>query len=353
MLAGLCLVAGGGCAIDADCAEPRAAGWVDLGPAPFDLTDGHTSVWSGEEIVIWGLGGDTAVGWTATPESCGTEMVWRNTPASPIDDRIGHSAVWTGEEMIVWGGQTADGLVADGAAYRPSSMSWRKIAPSPLRAREQHVAVWTGEEMLVFGGRVDLRNVYAADLAAHDPATDSWHMLQEAPIWPRVRAAYAWGEGALYVWGGIGDAGETGEYADGAVYTVASGEWRTLPVAPLGPRFAAVAAIHDGHLIVAGGLTTVGFHDVEAAVFDPEAATWEVLSLEAPPSWAVGGVADSAFILPTSSGGYQMGSWFQYRDRSPQIGNGASAVSIGDAVIVLGGDIPPGIPSRRVLRFDA
>jgi hypothetical protein len=66
--------------------------------------------------------------------------------------RAGHTAVWTGSEMIVWGGSDRVGELATGARYDPATDTWTPTstvgAPSPM---EGHTAVWTGKEMIVWG----------------------------------------------------------------------------------------------------------------------------------------------------------------------------------------------------------
>ena len=69
-----------------------------------------------------------------------------NAPAG----RAGHTAVWTGSEMIVWGGAVDN---TTGGRYDPSTDSW--IATSTTNApagRYWHTAVWTGSQMIVWGG---------------------------------------------------------------------------------------------------------------------------------------------------------------------------------------------------------
>jgi hypothetical protein len=54
---------------------------------------------------------------------------WTDLPRPPIDlDRVGHTAIWTGDEIIVWGGATTEFAgpnnlatvpLRDGARYRP------------------------------------------------------------------------------------------------------------------------------------------------------------------------------------------------------------------------------------------
>ncbi len=67
---------------------------------------GHTAVWTGSEMIVWsgmngGNGKFTNTGGRYEPE---TDQ-WLPLPLENAPDaRIGHTAVWTGTEMIVWGG---------------------------------------------------------------------------------------------------------------------------------------------------------------------------------------------------------------------------------------------------------
>ena len=67
-----------------------------------------------------------------------------------LDARAGHTAVWTGSEMIVWGGSFHERV---GGIYDPATDSWTPTtsvaAPSP---RSGHTAVWTGREMIIWEG---------------------------------------------------------------------------------------------------------------------------------------------------------------------------------------------------------
>jgi len=73
----------------------------------------------------------------------------RNSPPATA----GHSAVWTGKYMVIWGGSSQRG-----ALYDPASDEWypTTLAGAPA-ARGGHNAVWAGDRMLVQGG------VYPAD----------------------------------------------------------------------------------------------------------------------------------------------------------------------------------------------
>jgi hypothetical protein len=78
---------------------------------------------------------------------------WRRLAAAPLSPRVGHSAVWTGSELLIWGGGPPGSRPeADGAAYDPAADRWRRLPPAPLAGRLRHAAVWTGSEMLLWGG---------------------------------------------------------------------------------------------------------------------------------------------------------------------------------------------------------
>src|SRR5262249_31371549 len=122
---------------------------------PPDGRVGHTAVWTGSEMIVWGgfsnasfnsffdTGGKydpSTDNWTATSTI--------NAPAGRLD----HTAVWTGSEMIVWGGMGNTDVGKSGGRYNPGTDSWTATstinAPS---ARINHTAVWTGSQMIVWG----------------------------------------------------------------------------------------------------------------------------------------------------------------------------------------------------------
>ena len=122
-------------------------------------------------------------------------------------ERVGHTAVWTGSEMIIWGGNTN---VNTGARYNPSTDSW--TATSLINAadgRYLHSAVWTGSEMIVWGGAnpFDLNSG-----GKYNPVTDSWTATSviDAPG-ARRRLTAVWDDSGseMIVWGGSEPGGDT------------------------------------------------------------------------------------------------------------------------------------------------
>jgi hypothetical protein len=135
--------------------------------------DGHTAVWTGSEMIVWGghipfsslnTGGrynPSTDSWTATSLT--------NAPTA----RYAHTAVWTGSEMIVWGGQDTFSSFNTGGRYNPSTDSW--IATSTINAPEarySHTAIWTGSEMIVWGGQDTFSSFNTG--GRYNPSTDGW-----------------------------------------------------------------------------------------------------------------------------------------------------------------------------------
>ncbi|HVW34999.1 MAG TPA: hypothetical protein VHL53_20875, partial [Acidimicrobiia bacterium] len=90
-------------------------------------------VWTGSRFLEWGMptsvdadeeSDDTGEAPATPPAGAAYDPAanaWQPVAAGPLRGRLGHTAVWTGQQMLVWGGQmddTAPGL-ADGASFRP------------------------------------------------------------------------------------------------------------------------------------------------------------------------------------------------------------------------------------------
>ena len=112
----------------------------------------HTTLWSGLEMIVWG-GADASTYFntgakylhTATTDSW---IATSTTNAPP--ERYGHTAIWNGDQMVIWGGTP---LTNSGGRYYPEGDVWTatSTANAPL-ARDRHIAVMAGSEMIVWGG---------------------------------------------------------------------------------------------------------------------------------------------------------------------------------------------------------
>lgn len=198
----------GGLLADGALYDPTGGQWSALPTAGApEARFGAVGVWTGTFFVVWGgtgelgplstgarlplAGGTTAGAWSPLPG--GTEA-----PGA----RSGHTAVWTGEKVLIWGGQQGGGFLGDGAAYDPANDTWELLPDSGApSARSGHVAVWTGEEMLIFGG--ETASGVVATGGAFNPTTGQWRALSSAgnPV-PRHHATGVWSGSELLVFGG-------------------------------------------------------------------------------------------------------------------------------------------------------
>ena len=163
----------------------------------------HTAVWAGDQMIVWGGCTD--------PNFCGEYTGGRYNPGTNSwtatsltnapSPRAGHTAVWTGNEMIVWG---AD--YDDGGRYDPSTDSWTATSTTNAPdARHGNTAVWTGSDMIVWGGFGFSNGTYANlnTGGRYNPATDSWMATSttNAPQGRLLQTA-VWTGSEMIVWGG-------------------------------------------------------------------------------------------------------------------------------------------------------
>lgn len=154
---------------------------------------GHTAVWTGSEMIIFGGRGPTAGSRepTVLPQNTGARYdpardLWTPTETNGAPaPRLQHSAVWTGNEMIVWGGTSSTAqtppstaLLDSGSRYVPALNAWISLSSSGVpAARCQHAAVWSGREMILWGGIGLSTNNIVLQLASggrYDPALNAW-----------------------------------------------------------------------------------------------------------------------------------------------------------------------------------
>jgi hypothetical protein len=254
---------------------------------------GHSAVWTGTEMIVWGglqMTGVLNDGAAYDP----AQDTWRtiSSVGAPAA-RFGPTAVWTGTEMIVWGGWDTQGPLATGGAYDPVQDTWRTVSPSGApQARANHTAVWTGSAMVVWGGQgvfpppapnsVDL---VFGDGGAYDPVTNQWTALTGGTA-ARVHTA-VWTGSRMITWGGRDSFALTLSTQNvGSVYTPAGGTWSATATAAAPTARMDHTAVWAGAagMVVWGGQTDFQTVNDTGGRYQPGTNTWSPTSTTGAPS---------------------------------------------------------------------
>ena len=231
--------------------------WVASGlDVPPQSRTGHTAVWTGTVMIVWGGTSGfepLATGFAYNPATdTYSPIATTNAPSARSD----HTAVAAGGRMIVWGGRTPAGVPLDtGAVYRVSTNTWGTVtmanAPSP---RWGHTATWTGSRMIVWGGA----SPAPLDTGAmYELSTGAWTTIFAGNT-PTGRSGHTavWTGSELIVWGGTGAAGRLDS---GASYAPFDATWTTLPTAVAPTARNEHSAVWAGdRMIIWGGMTDQG-----------------------------------------------------------------------------------------------
>ena len=240
-------------------------------PAPRDY---HTAVWTGNEMIVWGgVNSTTSYLNSGGRYNPGTDSWAATSITNAPEARETHTAVWTGSEMIVWGGAGAN-FLSTGGRYNPNTDSWTATSTTnaPI-GRANHTAVWTGTEMIVWGGYYwDGNYHYFQSGGRYNPSTDSWVATSttDAPTGRSIHTA-VWTGSEMIVWGGYDG---SSYWNTGGKYNPGTNSW-TAPSttdAPAG-RSNHTAIWSGSEMIVWGG--TDGNNNVRTGGrYDPGTDSW-------------------------------------------------------------------------------
>ena len=346
------LIAKGFQSFSSTTAAPWIAGSVSGVPS---ARIGHTAVWSGQEMVVWGgfLGGETYANSGGRYEPGGDLWTTVTTFAAPTA-RQSHSGIWTSTEMIVWGGFGTSGYLNTGGRYQPTSQLWNAVtttdAPS---ARSDHSYVWTGNRMIIWGGRSTTG--YLSDGGLYDPAANQWTALTlPSPPESRHSATAVWSGDRMIVWGGEAAAGPVN--SGGRLVVDTSGapqQWEAAATANAPSARIGHSAVWTGSkMIIWGGQNGDSFFS-DGALYDPVANTWTALPISGAPSARSGHVAlwtgtemlvyggEDASGALSSGGAYDVAAnkWRSLNTvGSPVARANAGAVWSGTELLVFGGE---------------
>lgn len=264
---------------------PEDDRWVSLQRFEPNSRYYHSSIWTGERLIIWG-GLETP---NDVPLNSGMHGDLQDDQWKPLSKegaltaRSGHSAIWTGSRMMVWGGIDEDAEYrADGAFYELRKDKWSPLnvvqAPS---ARAYHAAFWTGSKMIIWGGTgkeglVNTGGVFNAE-------TSTWVAMNsiKAPQ-PRVNYSVIWTGSEMIVWGGRDSSDQ--QLNDGARYRLETDTWLPMAKAPnqLQKREFHTAVWTGKEMLIWGGHNAESAALGDGAVYDPVTDEWRLITTKAP-----------------------------------------------------------------------
>jgi N-acetylneuraminic acid mutarotase len=243
---------------------------------------GHTAVWTGSEMIVWGgvgISGFLNTGGRYNPST--DSWAATNTANAPVGRSL-HTAVWTGSEMIVWGGSAPEpNYFNTGGRYNPGTDSW--VATSMTNApdvRDSHTAVWTDTEMIVWGGQNGGVPSVLNTGGRYNPISDNWVTTSTTNA-PEARDLHTavWTGSEMIVWGGAGSI----SLNTGGRYNPNTDSWTatSLTNAPEA-RYVHTAVWTGSEMIVWGGL--IGVSSNTGGRYNPSTDTWTATSLTNAPS---------------------------------------------------------------------
>lgn len=325
---------------------------------------GHTAVWTGSEMLVWGGSGASIDNSTEVFNTGGrfdpVTNTWKPMSAPAwLTRRDGHVAVWTGTEMIIWGGSGPPPLYTynSGARYNPTTDTWTPI--NNINAPEGRIlarAVWTGSEMIVWGGNSRTHG-WLNTGGRYNPTNDTWTPLPtvNAPT-NRIHHGMVWTGSELIIWGGQLDGGSVAD--NGGIYNPSSNLWRptTRTAAPTA-RYGHVSLWTGTAMLILGGKDRSddsGKILTSGALYDPLTEHWKPINTEGAPHfypfvtqqpavWTGNEVIIWSLMTSLRVGGVRYNpitdSWTTiWTSDAPRTRGGDTVVWTGSKLIVWGGD---------------
>ncbi|MFL6275229.1 MAG: BACON domain-containing protein [Blastocatellia bacterium] len=217
----------------------------------------HTIIWTGSEMIVWG----GHVGYRGDGLSTGGRYnpatdIWTATSVNNVPSgREGHTAVWTGSEMIVWGGNVSANVTDTGGRYNPASDTWTATSRvNDPYGRYHHSAIWSGNDMIVWGGfgYNSQGQSYLDTGGRYNPASDTW-TTTSTNLAPSLRGHHPaiWTGSEMVIWGGYPTTNTGGRYSP------ATNSWRVMDSAAAPSERNEHTVVWTGNeVIVWGGISS-------------------------------------------------------------------------------------------------
>jgi hypothetical protein len=194
---------------------------TDNAPAP---RYGHASVWTGKSMVVWGGCAKQSVFGCSRWHNDGgiyePGKGWTKRIPGPafLQGRTGHSMVFTGRYIIVWGGRNGTNTQLDdgGIFDLEGETGWRQISnllPTGETGRHSHTAVYDFIQgrMIIWGGETSAGpNKFPNTTLIYDVGENKWPPVATNTA-PGGRKGHTslWIDDSLVIWGGIGAGSDT------------------------------------------------------------------------------------------------------------------------------------------------
>jgi len=296
--------------------NPATNAWNSLSTTGAPIGSLSTAVWSGDAMIAWG--GCTGSPFCNTPHDSGSRYdpgtdTWTSTSATNAPSpRFGHTAVWIGGEMVVWGGYNGSAYLNSGARYNPVTDSWSAIsdanAPGP---RRNHQMLWTDTLVLVWGGS---GNGNMRTGGRYNPLTNSWSQIgTKDPNSFRTSHMAVWTGAEMIAWGGIGDGTANSGINTGRRYDPATDSWSATATSGAPPGAWDGSIVWTGtEVIIWGGQSGTLVQDTGGR-YNPVTNSWIAMATDE-------GRTDNAYVWS----GTQMIVWGGSTWVTPWSGTGAS-----------------------------
>ncbi len=312
--------------------------------------EGHTAVWTGSEMIVWGGSNGFSSLRTGGRYNPGADSWMPTSTTNAPGVRMGHTAVWTGVQMIVWGGSNNSSYLDTGGQYNPNTNSWTttSTANAPA-ARYGHTAVWTGNRMIVWGGIDEVSN-YSNTGSVYNPTGNNWTAITttNAPI-GRIHHTAVWTGTAMIIWGG--DSGGT-SFRTGGKYFPSTNTWAATTTINAPQARSNHTAIWTGHEMILWGGSGGGSDLNTGGSYNPGANSWTTTSTTNAPISRTGHTAvwsGSEIIIWGGQHGSYLNTGGRYNPmndtwtptaETPTPRRSDVAVWTGSEMIIWGGTVP-------------